>query len=408
MSLQLQRTLPELEQRSEPRHEHSPAFAAACARVARSRRPIFFVGRGTIHHAPLLRQLIERVNAPVITTPSARGVISEDHPLNLGFRPFAGRLAEVNKLLDSADVILAIGCKLSHSDTDAFELRLPADRLIHFDAGPEVIEANYPTSIGVVADSGTVLRELLRSCTGQSDWTATELEDWRRRLGPQGSDTVEPTIAGTPARTADGFFKALRSVLPDNAILVLDSGLHQVLARRYYRAHAPHGLLMPTDLQSMGFAIPTAIGARLALPHRPVVALLGDGGFAMTGLELLSAVRENISLVVIIFVDGAFGQIRLQQLANYGMSHGVMLNNPDFRLLASSLGLRYESVGSEDDIGEVMRSAINDPGITVAAVSVNDAFQMRRVAATAIARGVARRTAGPRILGFLRRLFRRS
>lgn len=404
MALQLRRALPALQHRG-PGSENLPAFAAACARVARARRPIFLVGRGTIHHGPMLRHLIERIHAPVITTPSARGVISEDHPLNLGFRPFAGRLSEVNELLDSADVILAIGCKLGHSDTSGFELELPPERLIHFDASAEVIHANYPTSIGVVGDAGAVLGELLRSCKQQSEWTAAELAKWKRGLGPAQSDMVEPTIAGTRARTADSFFQTLRNVLPDDTMLALDSGLHQVLARRYYRVRSPHGLLIPTDLQSMGFAIPTAIGARLALPNRPVVALLGDGGFAMTALELLSGVREKLSLVVIVFVDGAFGQIRLQQLANYGTSHGAILNNPDFGLLAASIGSRFESVGLEDDIADAVRRALKHSGVTVIAVSVNDAFPIRRVAVMAMARSVARRTAGSRVLGFISRIF---
>lgn len=408
MTLQLQRTLPPLQPRAAPGSENSPGVADACARIARSRHPVFLVGRGTIHHSQLLRELVDRFNAPVITTPSARGVISEDHPLNLGFRPFAGRVPEVNELLRAADVVIAIGCKLSHSDTGGFELELPGERLIHFDASAEVIEANYPTSIGVVSDAGAVLNELLRLCTKKSSWTSAEIEDWKNRLASPQTDGMEPTICGTTAHTAEAFFRALRMVLPDDTMLVLDSGLHQVLARRYYRVWAPHGLVMPTDLQSMGFAIPTAIGARLALPSRPAVALLGDGGFAMTALELLSAGREEVPLIVIVFADGAFGQIRLQQLSNYGASHGAMLNNPDFALLAASIGSQYERVGEDDDIAEAVRRALGYSGVTLIEVSVKDAFPIRRVAATAMAREVAKRTAGPRVLGFVRKLFRRG
>jgi acetolactate synthase-1/2/3 large subunit len=165
---------------------------------------------------------------------------------------------------------------------------------------------------------------------------------------------------------------------------------------------------MPTDLQSMGFAIPTAIGARLALPHRPVVALLGDGGFAMTALELLSATRENVPLTVIVFADGAYGQIRLQQLANYGISHGVMLNNPDFSLLAESMGVNYEAVRDGDDIRAPIRRSLNKSGVTLIEVAVRDAFPIRRVAATALAREMTRRAGGAGLFRFIARVFRRD
>jgi acetolactate synthase-1/2/3 large subunit len=380
---------------------------AVCARLAGARRPILLVGPGTNRCADQLRILVERLHAPVITTPSARGVIPESHPLNLGFYPMAGNVGPVNEFLKTGDLILAIGSKLSHSDTAGFEMELPADRLIHLDASAEVIEANYPASLGAVGDVGDLLRQLLDSHLTRSTWADSELEGWRRRIGSIRTDFVEPHIAGTPGGDAASFFRAMRRALPDDSTLVLDSGLHQVLARRYYSVQAPYGLMMPTDLQSMGFAIPTAIGVKLACPDDPVVALVGDGGFAMTAMELLSAVREKISLTIIVFVDGAFGQIRVQQLANYGTGHGVTLRNPDFQLFALSVGARYEAVGDTDSIEDILRAALQVSGVTLIEVGVEDAFPLRRVAATARAREVTRRAAGPRVFRFIARLFRR-
>jgi len=166
---------------------------------------------------------------------------------------------------------------------------------------------------------------------------------------------------------------------------------------------------MPTDLQSMGFAIPTAIGARIGAPDRPVVALVGDGGFAMTALELVSAVREGIDLVVIVFVDGAFGQIRIQQLASYGKDHGVTLRNPDISLLATAVGARHEIIGDGDvDVESVVGSALQRSGVTVIEVAVGDSFAIRRTAAVARAREGTRRAAGPPVIRFLSKLFRKS
>lgn len=379
---------------------------AVCARVQRARRPILLVGQGTNGHAQHVRALVEQMRVPLLTTPSARGVLPENHPFNFGFDPFAGKIRDVNELLESSDLVLVIGCKLGHGGTSGFGLRLPVDRLVHVDASGDVVGANYPASLGVVADAGDLLNALLMSSPPPSAWTEDELESWRIRVAVRTPDSREPRIAGTQEGDPRSFFQSLRRVLPPEAILVLDSGLHQILARRYFSVLESRGLLTPTDLQSMGFAIPTAIGARLAMPDRPVVALVGDGGFAMTALELLTAVREHVSLIVIVFVDGAFGQIRLQQLANYGVGHGVSLENPDFCLLAASVGARHELV-EDNNIETVMGAALGHSGVTVIEVTVGDTFAIRRTAAVARTRETTRRMAGPRIFRLLKTIFRR-
>ncbi|HKR08397.1 MAG TPA: thiamine pyrophosphate-binding protein, partial [Gemmatimonadaceae bacterium] len=163
-SLQIQRTLNPTPTQHQHRTNASPAdMSAILARMGVARRPIFFVGQGAVHSASLLRKLIEHLHAPVITTPSARGLISETHPLNLGFDPFAGSVNDLNEFLKAGDVVLAVGCKLGHSDTSGFELQLTPDHLIHLDASAEVIEANYPASLGAVGDASELFGRLLEA-----------------------------------------------------------------------------------------------------------------------------------------------------------------------------------------------------------------------------------------------------
>jgi acetolactate synthase-1/2/3 large subunit len=396
---------PALRDKSTPPIE-SGQLESVCARVRLARRPVLMVGQGTNRYAQPIRALVEQMKAPLITTASARGVLPEDHPFNFGFDPLAGNVRDVNALLESSDLILVIACKLGHGGTSGFALELPADRLVHIDASAEVIGANYPVSLGVVADAGELLKALLRSAPTASAWTTEELESWRTRMSARNAATAEPRVAGTPTGDARSFFLSLRRALPRDAILVLDSGLHQILARRYYKVLTAGGLLMPSDLQSMGFAIPTAIGVRIAEPDRPVIALLGDGGFAMTALELLSAIREKVSLLVIVFVDGTFGQIRMQQLANYGVSHGVTLENPDIGLLAEAVGAHYESAG-DNDVESIVRAALERPGITVLEVQVGDTLAIHRKAVVARTRAVTRRVVGPRFARSLAAVLRR-
>jgi len=407
MALQLQRSLPSQIVNSRiatpPRDEMSDFVG----RVAGARRPIFFVGPGAIHAADPLRKLAERLRIPVVTTPSARGAISETHPLNLGFDPFGGSVADLNEFLAAGDLVVAIGTKLSHSDTSGFELQLPREKLVHLARSSRAVEANYPASLSAVGDAGSLVDRLMAAPLQRSEWSDAELSSWRRRISKR-ARAVEPRIGGSELGTAEAFFASLRQGLDDDAILVLDSGLHQMLARAYFIVKSPQGMLMPTDLQSMGFAIPTAIGAKVAAPARTVIALVGDGGFAMTALELLSAVRDKVPIIVIVFADGAFGQIRMQQLANYGASHGVVLRNPDFNLLAASVGAHHELVGEDDDIEGSIRSAVKRAETTIIEVTVRDSLPIRREAITARVKRTVRRTGWARLLLLFGRLLVRK
>ena len=129
----------------------------------------------------------------------------------------------------------------------------------------------------------------------------------------------------------------------------------------------------------------------------------------MTALELVSAVRAGIDLVVIVFVDGAFGQIRIQQLASYGKDHGVSLQNPDISLLATAVGARHEVIAHGDvGVETVVGSALQNSGVTVIEVAVGDSFAISRTAAVARAREGTRRVAGPRVIRFFSKLFRKA
>ena len=360
-----------------------PGVHAILDRLSRARRPLFFVGQGVFDAARELRELAEGLPAPVITTTSGRGAVPEDHPWVIPFD--RGSSDTLNALAESADLILALGVKFSHNGALGFRLRLPADRLVHVDASPEVLGANYDASLSVVADVPSVLRELLTAhgsagSPAPSNWTREEVSRWRLRAY-EGTTRAEPRFASLLRPTAAGFFESLRRAMPPESILVLDSGLHQMLARRHFVALQPRSFLLPTDLQSMGFALPAAIGARLARPGSRVVALLGDGGFAMSGLELLTAVRESISVTAIVFNDGQYGLIRKAQMGASGHAHGIQLLNPDFRRMAEAIGARYTRLEGDAESG--LREAMGGEGVCVIEVPLEEPVPDRDIRARA-------------------------
>jgi acetolactate synthase-1/2/3 large subunit len=156
----------------------------------------------------------------------------------------------------------------------------------------------------------------------------------------------------------------------------------------------------------MGFGLPAAIGAKLAAPDRPVVVVLGDGGFAMSGMELLTAVREKIPLTVIVFNDGRLNLIRLQQFAEFGRSESVDLLNPDFGAFADAVGAQYALVDGNAE--EVLRSAVSSTRVTLVEVLVGDSPEIHLIRAKALTRETARRALGPGVVRRIKNWLRRD
>jgi acetolactate synthase-1/2/3 large subunit len=349
-------------------------------RLREARRPVLLAGGGVRGASDALQRLATELRIPVVTTPSARGAVPEELDVAMGFEPMRTGLDHLNALLGEADLVLAVGAKLSHNATAGFQLRLPRERLVHVDASTEVLEANYPASLALQGDVPGLLRGLVDEGLHPFEWTDDELALWRSRLRTPDSGYVafEPDLPDGVKGWGD-VFAGLQDTLGPRSVVVADSGQHQFLARRYLEVHTPSGLLFPSDFQSMGFGIPAAIGAAVAAPDRTVVAVVGDGGFLMSASELAVAVREGVRLLVLVVADGHYGLIRTNQISAYGHVHGTRLPAVDIEGLALALGAHFEPVGA--DVAGAFARAETHPGVTVLELSVRDstAFTAHRV-----------------------------
>ncbi len=367
-----------------------------------ARRVILIAGQGAVGAPDALRALAERIAAPVITTTSARGVLPEDHPLALGFDLRA--TDALNALVAQSDLVVALGVKFSHNGAAGFRLRLPPDRLVHVDASTEVLGANYPARTTLCADVPALLRALAERLPGIAEpgrgWTTEALDLVRARIDAANLG-LEPRVFGIDPGTPAELLRRLREALPRDACLVTDSGLHQMLVRRHFRVLAPRGLIVPTNFQSMGFGLAAAIGAKLAAPERTVVAVMGDGGLAMCGLELVTAVRERLNIPVLLFSDGKYGLIRLDQLRDYGATFGTDLPPLDPAALAAATGASYRVL--EGDTSEVLRAALSERGPAIIDVELGDSGAMRRTRAKSLVRATGRRLLPARLVDWLRR-----
>jgi acetolactate synthase-1/2/3 large subunit len=383
-------------------------LAEAVRALAVAERPLLLAGQGCAEAAGRLSALAVALRAPVLTTGSGRGNLPEDHALAMGFELVRGGGAgAATELASRSDCVVVLGCKLGFAGTGGHTLRLPEDRLIRVDTSAEALAAGPPARHPVLATAEAFLDRALSpgESLRPSRWSAEELEGWRARFRAAAPHELEPAVHGSRPATAAAFFAALRRALPRDGIVVTDSGLHQVLARRHLDVLAPRGLIFPSDYQSMGFGVPAAIGARLAAPGRPVVAVVGDGGFAMSGLELLTAAREGLDLTVVVFADGRLNRIRLEQLAAFGRTSAVDLVNPDFGAFAAAVGARHLVCDGDPDAA--LGEAIGARGVTVVEVPVGDTPRIHALRAQGIVRGAARRAIGPRLASFVRRAIRR-
>lgn len=379
----------------------SESVEAMKSRLGAAARPVLFAGQGAQDHAEETRELAEALGSPVLLTTSGRGVLPESHPLALPLDRLAEPLEGANQLLEASDLVLVLGCRLGHNATLGHRLELTEEKLLRVDASARVLdEGPYRGSVEVVGDVGGVVRALLSDEAldghgGGGSWHEGRHGGSELRLAGQEEDpgtADEPRVEGIGSMPE--LFRALRRVLPEDGILVTDSGLHQMMARRYHAVEAPRTLVVPTNFQSMGYGLPAAIGASLANPGRKVVALIGDGGLRMSAFDLSTARELGVDLGVVVFADGHFGLIREGQLDAYGHGSGVDLPGIDLEGLCASLSVGHEVLGADDPTG-ALRRCVREPETRVLEVRVSDRAGRRLRTARARIRESVRRGLGP-------------
>lgn len=290
-------------------------------------RPLVIAGGGARAAARPLRELAERLGAPVVTTANGKGVLPEDHPLALG----AGvHLPSVRELVESSDAVLAVGTELAPSDLWAGPLPL-AGRLIRIDVDPVGIVTNTLPECAVVADAGAALDALLPLlASGPRPDAHARAAHWRER---------KQADARAEGREWLPIVDALAAALPADGIVAGDSAMVCYYgALTNLPAHRPSSFLYPTGFGTLGYGLPAALGAAIAQPDRPVLALLGDGGVMFTLAELAAAAEARLSLPVVVVDNGGYGEIRNEMAERQDPVHAVTFPSPDFAALGRALG----------------------------------------------------------------------
>jgi acetolactate synthase-1/2/3 large subunit len=328
-----------------------PADIAALARLlAGWRRPLLMVGGGAVSAAAegLLVQLAERLGAPVFHTLLGKSAMPGDHPLHraLPWRRATSDLTDMASLLSplfaEADGLLAIGCRFTQAATGGWSLKPPA-ALAQIDIDVAEIGRHYPVTLGIHADAGAALRQLL-------DHLPKE-----KRLAWAG-----PPNRGEPWRLPVlDLLGGLRRLLPRDAIIAADITRLSYIMLAEFPVHQPRTFLHPAGFVPMGYGLPAALGAKAAFPDRTVLAVAGDGCFLMSGMELASAVQEHLPVIVLLLNDSSLTLIKAIQQRRYeGRYLGVDLHNPDFGMFARAFGVAAWQVKSDAEFDKALQQAV--------------------------------------------------
>jgi len=330
-------------------------LARAVELVAAARRPLLYVGAGAVDAAADVAAVAELLEAPVSTTFQGKGILPEDHPLFLwpGFGEAAPPFAR--EVASSCDLTLAVGCRFGEVGTGSYGMEPPGP-LVHVDIEADALGRNHAAAVALVSDAGAFLRSL-RERLG--DVARDEDEALRERIRRGHAHVWDEWLrdVGGERVTPAHLLHTAQRVLGPEAVFTTDSGNGTFLAMECLRLEGPRRYLAPVDFSCMGYAVPSAIGAKLARPDVPVVALAGDGALLMTGLELLTAAREGLGVIVLVLRDRELAQIAQFQETAMNRKVASRIHDYDLAALAVGMGVGSLSLDRDEDAEEVLVEA---------------------------------------------------
>lgn len=355
------------------------AIEAAIELLLSAKRPCIVVGGGAItaNATAELTMLVEKLGIPVVFTWNGKGALAEDHPMCAGTAGWPGSLPG-NKTAANADVVMSLGCRFTDWSASSYRkgvtFSIPDAKLIQVDIDPREIGKNYPAEVGVVADCKLVLADILAGISDEQARKAREARasylagvaalkiEWEERLERRRSYNGIPT---TMLRT----LRELRKVLPRHGIVTVGSGHPQSTTKQAFPVYEPRTHITSGSFSSMGFALPAAIGAKLAKPDAPVVCIIGDGDFMMSVQELAVCAMHDIPVVFLILNNSGYISIRDGQNYLIGRQIGSEFNHQngdarpysvDFVALAKSFGFDFAAkVQASDEIGPTIQRALD-------------------------------------------------
>jgi acetolactate synthase I/II/III large subunit len=370
---------------------HNRQIREAAKLIGAAHKPVLYVGGGVIRGEATeqLRELAELTGIPVVTTLMARGAFPDSHRQNLGMPGMHGTVAAV-AALQRSDLLIALGTRFDDRVTGKLDSFAPEAKVIHADIDPAEIGKNRNADVPIVGDVKNVITDLIAMLAHYDTPGHIEMTDWWAYL-----DDVRKTFPLSYGPQSDGslgpeyVIEKLGEIAGPDAVYVAGVGQHQMWAAQFIKYEKPRTWLNSGGLGTMGFAVPAAMGAKMAQPDTEVWAIDGDGCFQMTNQELATCAIEGVPIKVALINNGNLGMVRQWQTLFYGErysqtdlathSHRI----PDFVKLAEALGCVGLRCEREEDVVDVINQAraINDRPVVIDFIVGADAQVWPMVAA---------------------------
>jgi acetolactate synthase I/II/III large subunit len=347
------------------RPDLSPAaeeYEEALELIHNSKRPLILAGHGVLLSGAMreVRDLAERAGIPVALTLLGLGAFPASHPLNLGMMGMHGE-AWVNHTIQEADLLLALGMRFDDRVTGQLKTYAPNAKKIHVDIDSTEINKNVKVDVALIGDLREVLDELLPRIA------TIDRSEWLDSIDQLKGDSAVRDIQNLPdsghlyaAHVINDLWRETRD---GDTVVVTDVGQHQMWEAQYYKHEAPRSLITSGGLGTMGFALPAAIGAKVARPEAEVWVVVGDGGFQMTMAELATVVQEELKIHIAVINNGYLGMVRQWQEFFYERNYqATPLLNPDFARLAEAYGIRATVVTQRSQVLPAVQSAREHSG----------------------------------------------
>ena len=331
----------------------------ASAHLLKAERPAMLLGNGTLssNATEEARTIAEMLNIPVVTTPKAKSAFPSDHLLSLGSFGFASSLLAEKYLTGGVDVLLTVGTGFTEWATQAWDNRLlPTKALLQVDIDPYEIGKNYPVTVGLVGDAKAILTEIYYEIKRQMK----SIIDFKPNLSMIEFTTFknesqiyldeEKMCSNSNPIKPQRLMRDLRESLPHEAIIFVDIGNTLTWSLHYFPVYRPITFIPGLGFASVGYGVAAAIGGKFASPHKPVVAMVGDGAFLMNGMEVATAVNYNMPVIWVILNDAQLGMVyHGQKMASNGRVVASTFKRVDFVKIAEGLGaqgMRIEKPGA--------------------------------------------------------------
>ncbi|CAM4289000.1 biosynthetic-type acetolactate synthase large subunit [Cytophagaceae bacterium 50C-KIRBA] len=343
--------------RLEPKEEH---VEAAAKLINGAKRPYILAGHGVLiaQAENELKEFVEKTGIPVATTLLGMSAMDADHPLFVGWPGMHGNYG-ANVLTNSCDVLIAIGMRFDDRITGDLSTYAKQAKVVHIEVDPSEIDKNVKADAPVVGDAKAALKALL-PLVKKADHS-----EWRVEFKKYDDEEYEKITKkdlyheGNQIKMGEAI-ALLSDKTKGEAVVVTDVGQHQMITNRYYRFKKHNSIVTSGGAGTMGFALPASFGAKVAVPDREVVAVIGDGGFQMTLQELGTIAQSGLAVKIIILNNNFLGMVRQWQSMFFDNRYSfVELQNPDFITIAKGFGIDGHTVSDRNNLGESLDTLLN-------------------------------------------------